>query len=375
MGNNIPPKKKKEPFTSNAIRLTNKELALIAAVFVFVIFFAVPFLWKSFEKIRTDGEFRLAYGFRDDYWVYNRWADKATEKYPVVFLGDSVIWGMYVNNENTLPAKLNKKLDGKIVANLAIDGLHCVAMQGLVENYGTAIKNKKVLLHCNPLWMNSKRYDLSGNEEMSVHHPRLIPQFSPGLKCYKETFATRMSVIMERNVPFFSLINHIRLASFENEDFNQWIVDNPYKNPFAQISLSIDAQEKDKVNSSVNWTKKGIPQQNWKWLELDDSTQWSSFKNIVKRLKADGNQIYVMIGPLNPYMLTEKSLKLLKKRQEEIQEWLRKEKVESFIVSDMPSEVYADASHPLEKGYEMIADELIKTEILKPYRKSKRYKQ
>ncbi len=366
-----PEKEKKEPFSSNAIRLSNKELILSAVIFAVIVFFAVPFIWKAFEDIKTDGEFRLSYNFRDDYWIYKRWADKAAEKYPVVFLGDSVVWGMYVDNENTLPAKLNKKLNGKIVANLAIDGLHSVAMEGLLENYGTGIKNKKVFLHYNPLWMNSKQYDLSGKEEMSVHHPRLIPQFSSKLKCYTETFSNRVGVVKEHNIPFFSLLNHIRLAFFENEDLNQWIVDNPYKNPLTQISFAIDAKEKEKENSSVDWTQKGIPKQDWSWLELGESMQWSAFKNIVKRLKANDNEVCVMLGPINPHLLTEKSLGIFRKRQKEIQKWLKEENVECVVAPDMPSEVYADASHPLSKGYDLIADKLLEAELLKDYRKPK----
>ena len=354
-------------FSSNTFRLNFKELAITGAVVGIGVLFLLPFVWNKFEKIQTGGDFRISYDSRDDYWVYKKWADKAAEEYPVIFLGDSVVWGMYVDNSNTLPSKINRKLNRQVVANLAIDGLHSVAMEGLLNCYGRAIEHKTVLLHYNPLWMNSRKYDLSDDEEMQVHHPRLIPQFSPQFKCYTESLSGRLNIFREHNIPFYDLLNHVRLSFFDNEELSQWMVDNPYKTPFSQISMTVDPGEKKKKNSRENWKQNGITAQDWGWVPLDKSYQWQAFTHVVELLKARGNRVCVMVGPINPYILTPASLEKFRKIQQEICAWLEAQKVEYVLVPDLPSETYADASHPLDKGYDLIADALLHSPIFSPY--------
>jgi hypothetical protein len=78
-------------------------------------------------------------------------------------------------------------------------------------------------------------------------------------------------------------------------------------------------------------------------------------------LRDKDNDILVMVGPINPYLLSEQSLKKYRRLQRDICKWLDSEKIEYFLVPDMPSEFYADASHPLALGYKQIADGLTKT--------------
>ncbi|MDD5727965.1 MAG: hypothetical protein PHV59_05290, partial [Victivallales bacterium] len=193
---------------------------------------------------------------------------------------------------------------------------------------------------------------------------RLIPQFSGGLDCYRESFGKRMGIWCERNLPFYSLLNHIRIAFFNNESFNQWVIDHPYDNPLTRISLTVDAGEKGKSNSTIDWTKKGITEQDWSWVPPAESKQWQAFKRTVRILKRHDNDVLVMVGPINPYMLSPKSLEKYRCLQHEICKWLDKEKIKYFLVPDMPSAVYADASHPLAPGYAIIAGDLVKKDFL-----------
>lgn len=353
-------------YSSNAIRLTMKEIIAGIVIFAAFVFILLPLCWQQFEKFEFEKDFRLAEKYRDDYWVYQKWANEAAKKYPVIFLGDSVVWGMYVNNENTLPAKLNKLAGKEAVANLAIDGLHSVAMEGLLENYAKSIKDKTVILHYNPLWMNSRDYDLSSEKPMRIHHPRLIPQFIDKPQSYDEDLTARMDAVKEKNFAFFSLLNHIRLAFFDNEDFREWMVENPYANPLKELGKKLEITEKDKTaNSNDDWSKKGITPQNWDWIPLEKSRQWKAFTQIIDILKSNNNKVLVMAGPINPYILTPESLSKYRKLQSDIKNFLDKKNIACYIVPDMPSETYADASHPLEKGYQIIADKLYETDFVK----------
>jgi hypothetical protein len=387
-------KKKRDPFSSNAIRLSGKEIIFTAIALLLVTLFAVPYIWFGMEEVDTSGQFRIASKHRSNYWLYRHWAEQAAKKYPVMFLGDSVIWGMYVDNNNTIPAKLNKALGKDLVANLAIDGLHSIAAKGLVESYAASVKNKKVILHYNPLWMQSKITDLSYvpvrkvksssdddeddeeeeeniRREPQINHSRLIPQFSSKIGSYNKKFGERIAVLRERHIPFFALLNHIRLTFFDNDDFNQWIVDHPAENPLAKISLTVDACERAKnKNRNFDWKSSGVTQQDWQWLEPNESLQWKAFKQLVELLKKRNNQVCVMVGPINPYILTPKSLKRYRVLQEQICAWLKLQKVEYVLIKDMPSKMYADASHPLASGYDLITEQLLQTKILKSYQKN-----
>ena len=215
--------------------------------------------------------------------------------------------------------------------------------------------------------MNSKKYDLSADEEMEVHHPRLVAQFSPALKCYQEPLATRMGVLLERNLPFYSLLNHIRLSFFDNDSFAQWVLDNPYKNPASQLSFSVDPIEKEHRNSTEDWSDKGITKQDWDWVTLDKSKQWAAFNGLVALLKSRNNKVCVMIGSINPYILTDKSLKQYDIRKKAMTKWFSDNKIDHITMPELPSSYYADASHPLDKGYEIMADVILKTPLMKEY--------
>ncbi|MBN2643500.1 MAG: SGNH/GDSL hydrolase family protein [Victivallales bacterium] len=380
-------KKKRDPFSSNAVRLSNKEILVTAIFTIVIVLFAIPCIWSKMEKIDTSGQFRIATKYRADYWLYQHWVDHAVKKHPVLFLGDSVVWGMYVDNNNTIPAKINKALGKDVVANLAIDGLHSIAAKGLLENYASSIENKKVILHYNPLWMQSRITDLSytpvektisldddeadnRNREPQINHPRLIPQFSYEITAYNKKFSERAGVLRERYIPFFALQNHLRLTFFDNDDFNQWIIDHPHENPLSKISLKVDACERNKnKNRTLDWRASGITKQNWQWLELEDSLQWKAFQQIIELLRKRNNELCVMIGPINPYILTPESLKLYRDLQKKICLWLKSQKIEYVLINDMPSTMYADASHPLAKGYDLITKQLLQEKILKDYQK------
>ena len=89
---------------------------------------------------------------------------------------------------------------------VAVDGLHYVAMENLLKHYGGGIRNKRVYLYFNPLWMNSRLYDLSDSKEFGINHPRLLPQFDWNMPSYNAPLAKRMSATLEsEKVPMIVL--------------------------------------------------------------------------------------------------------------------------------------------------------------------------
>ena len=71
-----------------------------------------------------------------------------------------------------------------------------------------------------------------------------------------------------------------------------------------------------------------------------------------------GSDVFVLIGPFNPFILSEESHKGYRSVLASMESWLEKNDVDYLSASDLPSEYYADASHPLAPGYARIAGEL-----------------
>lgn len=341
--------------SSNSIKLEWKSWLLVI-IPVAAIIFLTPIIWRGLENFTPSDDYRLPYTLSDDYWMFNRWSRYACSKYPILVMGDSVIWGEYVTPEQTLSHYLNEKKD--IFANLGVDGTHPAAISGLVEYYGKSIKKKDVILHLNPLWMSSKRHDLTAEEEFRFNHPRLVPQFIRKPASYNPSFSQKVGILAERDIPFFSLANHVKTMSFDGIDLRNWTMENPYKNPFTAITLTIPAPENSPKSQPEKWSERGMEKQDFSWVKLDESFQWYSYKKVLKTLKARKNNIFVIIGPFNPYILTDESLNRYKAMKNDIEKWLGDEGISYHAFSDLPSEEYADASHPLKDGYARIAEEL-----------------
>jgi len=340
--------------TANAIRLSWKEW-LVAAFVSAALIILVPAAWSALEKFEPPEDYRLQYGLSNDYWVFERWSGIAASRYPVMVVGDSVVWGQYVKREDTLSQCLNKLENSGVFANMGVDGIHPAAMAGLMKYYGKEICDKSVILHLNPLWMTSRDRDLQGAEERRFNHPRLVPQFLSRPACYRAPFATRIGVLFERAVPFFSLAHHIKTACLENMTLSQWTVEHPYRNPLGVIGMEIRVPASVPQSNPVPWTESRIEQQDFPWVKLDQSYQWRSYMEVIKLLKQRGNRILVIIGPFNTHLLTAGGLERYHILKAGLIDWLTKNKIDYYVAPVLPSEYYGDASHPLREGYRELA--------------------
>jgi hypothetical protein len=350
-------------FSSNSIRLSLRNWVFVLVILLLVISL-LPIFWKLVEKFDPSDGYRIPYELSSDYWMFSRWSKYASSKYPILMIGDSVVWGQYVKMNETLPYYLNKFVysDYNVFTNLGMDGVHPTAMFGLIKYYGKSVSNKGVILHLNPLWMSSKKHDLSDTDEFRFNHPRLVPQFYPKITSYKAKFPQRFGIVVERSIPFSSWVNHIRSNYYENMDIGNWSIQYPYKNPISAINFQIPLPENKSHSEPISWMERGMTKQDFPWVSADESFQWNSFKNVIKLLQARKNRVFVIIGPFNPYILTDESMNRYKAMKKDMEKWLKDDGISYVAISDLPSEYYADASHPLKEGYTVIAKELMETE-------------
>ena len=351
---------------TNGLWLKPLEWTAVLIITLAVVWLALPRWHERHLSIELPKDFRLSYKLRDDYLLYKSVAAKVVETHPALFIGDSVVWGMYVRNDHTLPAILNAKLGGEEIGNLAVDGLHPVVMETLMREYGKDVCDRVVYVYLNPLWMTSPLYDLSGDGELAINHPRLLPQFIDKPACYHASLEDRCKAVWERFIDFEALLHHVRVAFLDNQDVKTHLAKQPDKPLCKQLSLNIEPLEIGHAyDSKITWEDAGIAEQDWQWVPLDESRQWKSYLNTLELLKKRGNVVVAVVGTVNPFMQTAASLEKYRAWRADALKRLKEIGYKTVDLPELPSEEYGDASHPLAAGYERLAEFMMNNDSLK----------
>src|SRR4030042_3992575 len=132
------------PFGSNCVRLSGREW-LIVAVVISSLFYCISILWKHIEKFEPVSDYRFQYKLSDDYWLYNGYCQWAFSDEKTLMIGDSFIWGHYVSEDNTLSHYLNGIAGRDMFVNMGVDGIHPVALAGLLKYYSRDISRKNII--------------------------------------------------------------------------------------------------------------------------------------------------------------------------------------------------------------------------------------
>jgi hypothetical protein len=341
-------------FGPSIIRLRLREWLTVGLI-VAACFIAAPRLWERFERLPQLPDGRVSYEASEDYWTYRSRMRNIVESERIPILGDSVIWGEYVSAAETLSAFLNAESDSRRFANAGVNGAHPLALSGLVDNYTGDLNNRWVILHCNLLWMSSPERDLQSDNDVPINHARLIPQFSARIASYKAPFSKRLGIVIDRSVPFFDWVSHVRSRYFEGQDLQSWSIANPYSNPLAQFRREFPEDASEARHAPVPWTAQGIEPQEMPWVELRSSLQWEAWRRTALDLHSNGTHLLVVVGPLNEHLLTDSSRLQYQSRQQEVEAWLDEQGIPFVAPAVLPSNEYGDASHPLSGGYARLA--------------------
>lgn len=344
-------------FASNAIHLSPREWAVAIAI-VLAVLLATPAVWKQIVRFEPQADFRVPYDLSNDYWTYERFVDTAIGRDQTLVIGDSVVWGEYVDPRHTLSHYFNELHGASRFANGGVNGTHPLALEGLVRYYAKDVRDTQVLLHCNLLWMSSKDRDLQIDKEVAFNHPRLVPQFVPRVPSYKAPVDERLGVAIDHRVAYRKWVRHLRVAHFDSLDVHTWTLEHPYENPLGQIRLASPEPHNRAHSEPISWTQRGIQPQDIPWIDLDTSLQWQAFRSTVATLRGRGNRVFVILGPFNEHLLTDESRERYRMMKQQAEAWLGENGVSHHAAALLPSDEYADASHPLADGYARLAREV-----------------
>ncbi len=288
-----------------------------------------------------------------------------------MLLGDSVVWGEYVAPDGTLSHFLNEQAGAADrFVNGGLNGMFPLAQEGLIRYYGGALRRQKLILQCNVLWMTSPKADLSSTKEERFNHSRLVPQFRPRIPCYKADANERLSAIIEREVPFIAWVGHLQDAYFGQKSILSWTLEddggsppnypNAWKDPLSQIKMAVPAAPQDDPDRGPASPrhKPWSGTARFDWVDLGDSLQWGAFQRMVEVLQARDNRILVVLGPFNEHMIAEENRPAFRKVRDGIAAWLATRGICHVVPETLPSQLYADASHPLTDGYRLLAQRL-----------------
>ena len=320
------------PFSSNMVRLSIREWLAVLLALVLLGAISGP-LWNRVESYSWAADYRIPYGSSEDYWLFGRFCTEAVGSGKTLVVGDSFVWGQYAGRSETLSSFLNQETGSTGFVNAGLDGSHPLALEGLMKHYCGELRNGQVILHLNLLWMSSLQADLQLERGPQFNHPRLVPQFSPTIPSYHASTSDRLGVLVARHLPVLDWNRHLRFTYFENRDL-------PHPNPQA-------------------WDVEGGSLQDPPWVNLDSSLQWQAFQRLVRDLQARGNDLFILVGPLNEHMLTVPSQERYRSTLRQAEDWLVRESIPFLTAPLLPSHLYADLSHPLGQGYALLADGLI----------------
>ncbi|MSU36438.1 MAG: SGNH/GDSL hydrolase family protein [Pedosphaera sp.] len=360
------------PFV-NEVRLSPRHWAMVIGILAFVVTLT-PSLWKILERFDTGLDYRIPYALSKDYWLYEHRLQRLART-NIVVLGDSVVWGEYVLADGTLSHFLNREAGTtNLFVNGGVNGLFPLALEGLIGCYGGPLSHQKVILHCNVLWMTSPKADLSADKEEPFNHAALVPQFSPRIPCYRADANERLNAIMERNVPFLEWVNHLQSAYFGQQIILKWTLaeeggdppryPNAYRNPFSQITLAVppepqeDPQRGPQRSRHKAWSTNSTGTTRFDWVGVDQSLQWHAFQRLIATVRVRGNDVLVVLGPFNEHIMAEENRPAYRKVRDDILLWLSNNQIPHLAPDPLPSAFYADASHPLTEGYQLLAKRL-----------------
>ena len=371
---------------SNTQRLSARGWG-IAVFALLALWFFVPRLAGPHVELAKSQDFRIPFALSEDYSLFREFSHEVGKLaksgdglVDVAMLGDSVIWGEYVAKESTWSSELTRVWNaGKQAAeskvqlrvwNFGLNGSHPAALRGLIELHGKWGSAMPLMIHFNPLWLTSPERDLSTSKPVPFNHSSLTPQFGQRPPVYKADAGERLRTAIGQRAGFLLWAHGFRIRHLEGMDWNSWAMEHPRSVPWsksfreASQSLWLDDGVRSGVQA-ISWEERRIPKQRFEWVDLEKSYQWGQFLELVQDLQAEGTPILIVLGPLNPWVMSDLDLPHYNQLLDDVVSTLKDQSIPHWRPEPPSTEQYGDTSHPLAAGYTALAEQSLISEVWK----------
>jgi len=330
------------------------KIRYILITVIIVVVLALGYISTITSYNNFTENYRIPHSLNEDYYLYKKYSKYAASNNLIQVIGDSVIWGHYVSEDNTLTAYMNRFSKDKKFANMGLEGSYPIVMNGLIENYSSELRNRKIIVGFNLLWISSLKHDLSGEPESNINHKKLLPQVYPKIPSYNPNIEDRLSAMISRLLPFI-WIEHIKMNCFKEKNFYTWTIEHPHN----AITDYFTGASTDAYILPAAMRLDRFDRQNTDWVEIEKSMQWKFMLKTLSCLKENANDIIVLITPFNTYMLTDKSRERYYSIISNIKEDLSGAGINFIIPEIHEKKFFADSSHFTSEGYRAIAESLL----------------
>jgi hypothetical protein len=92
---------------------------------------------------------------------------------------------------------------------------------------------------------------------------------------------------------------------------------------------------------------------------------------VIETLRERGNDVLVVLGPFNEHIMAAENRPAYRRIHEDIVSWLSINQIPQVAPEPLPSDLYADASHPLTEGYQRLANRLYSDAAFQTWMKAK----
>jgi hypothetical protein len=307
----------------------------------------------------VDRDYRMPYALSNRYDLYRRFTTLAAGQFPTILVGDSVVWGQFSNQNETLSHHLNEITKQRRYINAGLDGMHPIALAQLLEHHAPAIQKKDVILQLNPLWLMVTRSNQNVPEDPLVNRPGLVPRLAAGVN---GTVQQRLEAAVARLFQGLPIDAWGERLAETRLDFLAWSLDHPYESPLKAISSGLPPSEDSYIVRKVPWRGTNDAQLDVRWPELERHGQWHAFERVLDLLEARQNRLLVLLGPMNEHMMSDRMREGYLALKRTIQEKLEARHILCFPAPLLRSDRYSDICHPLGAGYEELARELLKSQ-------------
>lgn len=334
---------------------------LAAATGVIALVVLVPSLWIWNHGTRIEPDYRIPYSLSHRYGLYQRYTDLASQQYPAITVGDSVVWGQCAVRTDTLAHHLNLRGRREFFANGGLDAMHPIALETLLEYHAPALTGKEILIQFNPLWTLSTGDAPTHRADPLQNRPNLLPRLGTNLTSSRILAVERAWETLRRTPALAPLVD--RVTAFQ-VDYLRWSLSHPYENPLSVITSVLPSSDDSFCPLLEPWNR---PRRSARidciWPEPERDEMWAAFGRTLALLRAKENRVFVLVGPINEHMLTESAVRSYRNYTGAVGRCLRSLGIDFSVPAVLASEHYADVCHPLGGGYAELAKKLWEDEV------------